>query len=699
MSVKVTDVSTGKGIPSVNISEKSRTLSMTDSAGNAQIKIETGLHELVFTSVGYKPFQRIVNIPPDHTIEVKLTPEEKELGEVTIIASSRNNQRIENSPMKVEVLGREEMDEENMIKPGNIASILGDVSGIQIQQTSAASGNSNVRIQGLEGRYTQILQDGIPLFDGFSGSFGILSIPPLDLKQIELIKGSASTLYGGGAIGGLINIISRKPSGKKESTFTLNQSTLKESNINSFISGRNRKTGYTLYTGLTRQKEVDVNKDGLSDVPEIHSMVVHPKFFWYPSASTTVTVGYTATIEKRKGGDMLVLSDKADNIHRFFETNELTRHTITSVLEQKLSKQTKLEFKNSFSSFNRTISTADHTVKANQQNVFSELSLLVPGKKYTWVSGLNFYSNRFRKLSSDPVAIDHFANNTIGAFTQLTVTIHPKTTFEAGIRNDYIKSYGNFLLPRVSLFHRFNEHWGTRVGAGSGYKIPNPLASQITDYYIWQLAALPQGIKAEKSMGYNAEINYKKRWKESNEVFINHAFFLTSIYHPVVGTEEQDGLIHFSNASKAVVTKGIDTYIQIKLAEWEIYTGYTYTVAERKYLQQNQYIPYTPKTRMAFTLVREWEEKWRVGIEGSYNGYQRRDDYSKTPGYFFMAGMIQYNINNYVSVVLNGENLLDYRQSKTEDLFSGSITNPAFHPLWAPIDGRIINLSLKVSLK
>lgn len=369
MSVKVTDVSTGKGIPSANISEKSRTLSMTDSAGNAQIKIETGLHELVFTSVGYKPFQRIVNIPADHTIEVKLTPEEKELGEVTIIASSRNNQRIENSPMKVEVLGREEMDEENMIKPGNIASILGDVSGIQIQQTSAASGNSNVRIQGLEGRYTQILQDGIPLFDGFSGSFGILSIPPLDLKQIELIKGSASTLYGGGAIGGLINIISRKPSGKKESTFTLNQSTLKESNINSFISGRNRKTGYTLYTGLTRQKEVDVNKDGLSDVPGIHSMVVHPKFFWYPSASTTVTVGYTATIEKRKGGDMLVLSDKADNIHRFFETNELTRHTITSVLEQKLSKQTKLEFKNSFSSFNRTISTTDHTVKANQQNV------------------------------------------------------------------------------------------------------------------------------------------------------------------------------------------------------------------------------------------------------------------------------------------------------------------------------------------
>src|SRR6202008_333350 len=101
--------------------------------------------------------------------------------------------------------------EENTIRPANIASILGDVSGGQIQQSSATSGNSNVRIQGLDGRYTQILRDGMPLYDGFSGGFGILTVPPLDLKQIELIKGSASTLYGGGAIGGLINLVSKRP--------------------------------------------------------------------------------------------------------------------------------------------------------------------------------------------------------------------------------------------------------------------------------------------------------------------------------------------------------------------------------------------------------------------------------------------------------------------------------------------------------
>lgn len=165
-----------------------------------------------------------------------LQNKEKEIEEITIVASSRTGQKIENSPQKVEVLGKEEMNEESGIKPAGIGSILGDISGVQIQQSSPVSGNSNIRIQGLDGRYTQILRDGMPLFDGFSGGLGVLSVPPLDLQQVELIKGSASTLYGGGAIGGLVNIISRKPTAKQELTFLANYSTLDEKNLNMFAS-------------------------------------------------------------------------------------------------------------------------------------------------------------------------------------------------------------------------------------------------------------------------------------------------------------------------------------------------------------------------------------------------------------------------------------------------------------------------------
>ena len=144
-----------------------------------------------------------------------------ELEEVTI-ASTRTNSRIEDIATKVEVLGTDDMIEESSVKPASVASILGDLSVIHIQQTSAISGAASVRMQGLDGKYTQILRDGLPLYEGFSGSFGVLQIPPLDLKQVEIIKGSNSTLYGGGAIGGLINLVSKEPTTETDASLTLN---------------------------------------------------------------------------------------------------------------------------------------------------------------------------------------------------------------------------------------------------------------------------------------------------------------------------------------------------------------------------------------------------------------------------------------------------------------------------------------------
>ncbi|RZK95825.1 MAG: TonB-dependent receptor, partial [Hymenobacter sp.] len=149
-------------------------------------------------ALGYQP--RIIAAPAagGAPITLLLAPSAAEIDEV-VVTATRTNSRIEDQPERVEVLGEEEMQEENGIKPGNIASLLGDIAGTQIQPTSPTTGNADLRIQGLQGQYSQILRDGLPLYGGFAGSFGILSVPPLDLRQIELLKGSNSTLYGGGA--------------------------------------------------------------------------------------------------------------------------------------------------------------------------------------------------------------------------------------------------------------------------------------------------------------------------------------------------------------------------------------------------------------------------------------------------------------------------------------------------------------------
>jgi len=260
LRIVVKDSINGEGVSNVSVIVNKE--GKTTGSGGVVIfsNLTAGNHDAVFSAVGYISKTVSFQLPDTSVLTVLLQRKEGVLEDVTI-STTRTNQRIENSPLKVEVLGKEEMDEENAIRPANIMSLIGDISGIQIQQSSAVLGNANVRIQGLEGRYTQVLRDGMPLFEGFSGNFGLLTIPPLDLKQIELVKGSASTLYGGGAIGGLINLISKRPTAKGEAILTLNQTTLKESDVNAYVSKRYKNIGYSFFGGYTHQNFVDVNKD------------------------------------------------------------------------------------------------------------------------------------------------------------------------------------------------------------------------------------------------------------------------------------------------------------------------------------------------------------------------------------------------------------------------------------------------------
>jgi iron complex outermembrane receptor protein/outer membrane receptor for ferrienterochelin and colicins len=229
-----------------------------------------------------------------------------------------------------------------------------------------------------------------------------------------------------------------------------------------------------------------------------------------------------------------------------------------------------------------------------------------------------------------------------------------------------------------------------------GYKTPNALAPQTVEYNIEQLSPIGDSIKAEKSYGFNAEVNYRKEYGDANSFFINQAFFLTRLNSPIIADELTSSTVVFSNTDKPIVSKGFDTYVQWTIRGWEIYAGYTFTIAKRKYLKQNLFIPLTPNNRFATVIAKEVSKKLRFGIEGSYTGSQYRYDATKTPGYLFVATMVGYNMNSHLTIILNCENLLDYRQSKRETLYEGSMLDPQFKPLWAPIDGRAVNLSLRL---
>ena len=656
--------------------------------------IPAGKYEVTVSHTGFEEQTLTVDIPQaDTMLIISLKTKEEQLDEV-IVSSFRTNSRIEDLPTKVEVLGSEEVGEENGIKPGNIASLLGDIAGIQIQQTNAATGNADARVQGLPGKYTQILRDGLPLFGGYSGSFSILQIPPADLKQIEIVKGSSSTLYGGGAIAGMINLVSKSPRlNHPEKQITINQSTLKESNINAFFSSRNKKFGYTFFTGGTYQKQVDVNKDSLSDVPNLKTVFVHPRLFFYPNNKQTLTVGYNLTYEERKGGDMLVLQSKSDNLHQFFNKSKSVRHTADVELDTKLNATDRLTFRGVTSFFNRDIATNVFGMKAKQLSYFTELSYLKKISAHNIVSGFNFTGENFTKQFPDSTRIPNYSYQTIGLFVQDDWKVAPKFTMQAGLRFDHHNEFGNFFLPRISMLYKLSNYFTTRLGGGFGYKTPTLFASEIDERDYPRISSA-NNLQAEKSKGINWDINYHRNvgeWK----LTVNQMFYFTKIKKPLFNEVLFNNDIYFVNASKPVNTKGFETYIAAIHDELELYLGYTYTIAKQLYSTTNPNVSLSARNKFATVIAYEFSKKFRAGIEASYTGNQYLDNGSKTPAYLFVAAMMRYNIKN-ISLVLNCENLFDYRQTKKENIYTGSISNPTFKQIWAPLDGRVINLSAKI---
>lgn len=666
---------------------------LTDSTGFFLLNV-SGKVEMHVSYTGYRIKDTLIEPKSNAVLHISLEPEQDNLDEVVIVASSRTNSRIEDLPTKVEVLGAEEVQEENGIKPGNIASLLGDIAGIQIQQTNAATGNADMRIQGLQGKYTQILRDGIPLFGGYSGSFSILQIPPLDLQQIELVKGPASTLYGGGAIAGMVNLVSKKPKlDKPERSFTINRSTLKENNLNLFFSGRDQKTGYTLFTGGTLQDPVDVNKDGFSDVPSVKSVFVHPRVFLYGGAKSTVILGYAMNYEDRDGGDMDVLNNHSSAQHQFFIRNKSYRNTGDIAWEQKFSNDAQLTVKGSGSFFNRQVSTNVFGMKANQFAWYTEAAYTKHSGQHNWVIGINFNGDRLAKQQPDSSLVPNEKNSTLGFFAQDDWKFNDQLTLQTGLRIDAHNTYGAFVLPRLSLMYKAGKRITMRIGGGLGYKTPTLFNSELDERDYHYLTGYSAHVQPERSVGANCDINYKNKLG-SWQLTVNQSFFYNRVQHPLLLTGTAP-LLYYTNTNGHVRTMGFETYVQATQDELELYLGYVFTNAKRSYDPSHPNLPLIAKHKLATVIAYAFSEKVRVGIESSYTGRQFLENGTATQPYLFTALMLRYSPGK-CAFVLNCENLFDYRQNKNNTVVFPPYTNPSFPEIWAPLDGRVVNLSMYV---
>ncbi len=655
--------------------------------------IPNGTQIIVFSFVGYETRKDTFEFPLPSNQQFIIFLEGGEEMEEVIVTATRSSRTIEEIPTRIEFLAAEELGEKAVMNSTNIAMLLRESTGIQMQQTSANSANQSIRIQGLDGRYTQILKDGFPLFGGFSSGLSIMQIPPLDLKQVEVIKGSTSTLYGGGAIAGLINLVTKTPvEGEPELSIMLNQTSAMGTTANSFYARKFNKTGFSIYASGNRQEPYDPNKDGFSDIPQVRSITLNSKFFWYPNDSTTLWLGINTFLEDRIGGDILVINDKPDSLHTFTEQNLSKRFSTQLAFDKTFKNATQLSFRNSISYFDREINIPNYRFQGNQLASFSEATYTLEKENTHWISGANLFTDNFKENQLSNPSVRDYQNITVGGFAQNTWDINPKFAMESGLRTDYNTNYGTFVLPRISLLFKPNKKLSGRLGGGMGYKLPTIFTEEAEALTFQNILPIDRNtVKAENSVGGNFDINYKTIIGNKMTFSINQLFFYTQLNKALVLSQDiANGNYFFENADGTIESRGFETNIKLTYGDFKLFLQYAFIDVKLNYDNINNQKPLTPKHNAGAVLVFEQHDKWRIGFETYYTGQQFLSDYTQTRDYWIVGLMALRELKHF-SLFLNFENFNDTRQSRYQDIVQPPTNNPTFAEIWAPTDGFVVN--------
>lgn len=691
---------TKQPLPTVIVSLKGTSVSgVTDVNGIVELNnITDGTYEIIFFATGYKKFTRQFTFPlkVNQVFEIYLESSITELDEIHVEAT-RYSRLIDDEPTRVEVIAHEELDEKISMEPSQLSMILNESTGIIVQQTSASSVNSSFRIQGLDGRYTQLTRDGIPLYGGYAGSLSINQTLPLDLQQIEIIKGSSSTLYGGGAIAGLINLISKKPNPDGETLLLTNITSAQGLDLSAFTSKQERTFGYTFFTSGNFQNAHDNNDDNFSDLPRIQKFTIRPIIFIKLLDKITLEVGAMYQTEDRFGGSMPVIKNESIPNYTFFERNKSDRVLTTFNYNWSVSKNHRYVLKNGISFFEREIQLRDYSFKANTVNTFTEASYHYDkSDNNQWIFGSTLYSETFRFDDSLQKKVEK-VKWTLGAFVQNNREITENISLESGFRFDYDNLYDMFFLPRIALLMKIDEGLTSRIGGGLGYISPSIFTDEAEKIYYRNLLQINSSkVKAEKSFGLNADIDYKKILFDKLTFSINQLFFYTRVNDPMMlGVSSiSPGKYEYYTFNGHYATQGFETNLKLQLEEIKLFAGYTFTDANKINGGKEEFL-YTPKHKLGIVLMYEKEDDLRIGLEAYHTSIQKIDNTNFGDAFWIFGIMAEKKFETF-SLFLNFENISDTRQSRFSPMFSGATLNPVFAEIYAPTDGRIINGGIKV---
>ena len=692
-----------------------RTGTPTDASGAATLRLPAGPHAIITARIGFRPdtTRLTLRAGQDTAIVVRLAEQGSAL-EAVVVTSTRGERRIEDTPLRVEVLDEEEIAEKVAMTPGDIAMMVNETSGLRVQTTNPSLGGANVRIQGLRGRYSLILADGLPLYGGQAGGLGLLQIPPVDLGRVEIIKGSASALYGSSALGGVINLVSRRPGDDRDGTALVNQTSRGGTDGVAFLSGpASERWGYTLLAGAHQQRRNDLDGDGWTDMPGYERAVVRPRFYFDDGRGRTAFLTGGVTAENRTGGTLdgrtvpdggpygeALRTRRADvgGLARWVAPDSGGLAGIGALRGSILTVRGSAVEQRHGHRFGAVREEDRH------RTWFGEAALTVPrvvgGRPVTTVLGAALQQDAYR--NADVAGFD-YTFTVPAAFAQLDVYPAAWLSLSASARLDAHNAYGTFVNPRVSaLLRRPSEGalagWTTRLSGGTGAFAPTPFTEETEATGLAPLAPLA-GLVAERARSASLDVGGPVA-TALGRLEVNVTAFGSRIAHPLAVVDAAGVTaagarrIALQNAPLPTRTWGGEFLARLVHPLGEELPGGeeapslritgTYTYRRSRECDPDRAsagaacarreVPLTPRHAAGVVTTLEQEGMGRVGLEVYYTGRQtlENDPYRAESRPYVVVGLLGERAfatpAGVARLFVNLENLTNVRQTRFDPL-------------------------------
>ena len=720
----ILDKNTKEHLPYITVALKGTTIgTVTDATGHYFLKnLPEGNFVLEVSSVGYKTVRRNVTLKKGRTLEEDFEIEEDAVAlDGVVVSANRNETTRRLAPTLVNVVDLKIFENTNST---TLAQGLSFQPGVRVESNCQNCGFQQVRINGLDGPYTQILLDSRPIFSALSGVYGIEQIPASMIERVEVMRGGGSALFGSSAIAGTINIITKEPmrnSGMLSHTITgigdgdaFDNSTA----LNASLVTDDQRAGLYIFGQNRHRSAYDHDGDGYSEIPKIHGQTIGFRSFLKTTTYSKLTFEYHHMEEFRRGGDLLNRPPHEANVA------EQTEHSINGggLKFDYFSPNEKHRF-NVFASAQH-INRDSYYGGGQDPNAYGNTTDL------NWMAGSQ-YVYSFGKCIFMPADLtagiefnqDKLEDNMWGYHRTVDQKVNIGSAF---FQNEWKNEHWGFLIggrldkhnmmdhiifsPRANIRFNPTEDINIRASYSSGFRAPQAFDEDMHISAVGGEVAMIQRAKdlsEEKSRSLSASVDFYHRFKNGIQLNFLVEGFYTSLSDVFVlediGKDEQGNLIKERRNGSGAKVMGLTLEGKSVLTSWlSLQAGATFQRSRYKEAEKwsdDENVPAetrmfrTPDTYGYFTATLTPIKRFTASLSGTYTGsmlvqhlagYIPLDKAVETPDFFDMNIKLAYEFPLYKELKLevNGgvQNLFnayqsDFDQGKNRD--SSYIYGPA----------------------